>query len=228
MKRVFNSLLIVAIAMAMVGLAVTHVRADRITLKSGCLGVSCNPESLTVNSGSLSLGASSLTLDIAAVNSSELASAPDVVGGSDLSVASAIAQTADRISGAQLSGLKNSARKRSRAVPLLSNSMLWSFFGAHAAMNPTQSALSGNSHNGSFSVVAGNVASAPSMASVSAKAGMTFQANGVASSISETAPNIVGAPAVPEPTTMLLFGTGLVGAAAVLRKRLRDRREDSK
>ena len=226
MKKVFDRLLMFVMAIAMVGLAVTQARADRITLNAGCLGASCNPETLTVSSASLSFGASSFTLDIAIANLAQLKFVPDVVGGSDLSVASAGAQTAVRVSVAQLGGLKSSALRTSAAVALLSNSLRWSFAGTHIVMNPL--ALSGNSRNGSFSVAAANVASALSISSASAKAGTTLQANGVASSSADTVPNIVAGPAVPEPTTMLLFGTGLVGAAAVLRKRLRGRRAESK
>ena len=175
MKKVFDSLLLIAIAMAMMGLAVTQARADRITLNGGSDGL----------------------------------------------------PPATRVSAEQLGGLKNKDLRTSTSVASLSNSILWSFTGTHTTMNPEQLAFPGSSRNGSFSVVADNVASAPSICSASAKAG-TLQANGVPSSRAETAPNIVGGPAGPESTTMLLFGTGLVGAAALLRKRLRDRREESK
>lgn len=225
MKRVFKSFLTLAMAMAMVGLAVTQARADRITLNSEC--VSCNPETLTVSGGSLSFSTPGFTVDFAMAKSAALEFASDVVSASDFSVASGDAQTATKVSAAQLA-VRNSTRPASAAVALLSNSMLWPFSGSHAVMNPTSSgslALPiGNGRSGSFSVVAGNVANAPSISSATAKGGTTFQANGFA-------PPDGGPPGgspVPEPTTMLLFGSGLIGAAAVLRKRLKGRRADSK
>lgn len=228
MKRVLKSFLTVAMATAMVGLAVTQARADRITLKSGCAGVSCSPETLTVSGASMSHVASSLTVDIATENSAALEFVSEVIAGRDLSVASAAAQTSTKASEAPL-GVKNSARPRAATFDLLSNSMLWSFGGSHSAMNATQSSASlalpmANGRSGSFSLVAGNVVTTPSIPATANKTGSTFPANGT----SEPEPKIVGGPAVPEPTTMLLFGTGLVGAAAVLRKRLRNRRVDSK
>lgn len=71
--------------------------------------------------------------------------------------------------------------------------------------------------SGNFGVVAAKAASASIITSASAKKGPTFQA--------DPEPK---APAVPEPTTMLLFGTGLVGAAAILRRKLKGRRSESR
>ena len=198
MKRVLKSFLTVAMTMAMVGLAVTQARADRITLNGGCASLSCNPETLTVRGSSLSFVAASLMVDIDTSNSAGLEFAADVVGGSDLSVASAGAPAAKKESVAQL-GVKDSGRPASTAEAFLSNSMLWSFSGAHNGRNETPSSPSlalpvGNRGSGSFSVVAGNVANAPSIPSAQAKAGPAFRPSGTA----EPDPKSVSAPAVPE------------------------------
>ena len=71
--------------------------------------------------------------------------------------------------------------------------------------------------SGNFGVVAAKAASGTGMTATSAKKGPTFQA--------DPQPK---APAVPEAQTMLLFGTGLVGAAALLRRRLKGRRAESR
>jgi hypothetical protein len=76
--------------------------------------------------------------------------------------------------------------------------------------------------SGNFGVVAAKAASASSIVSASAKKGPTFQASGTED------PPVPKAPAVPELTTMLLFGTGLVGTAGILRRRLRSRRSESR
>jgi len=229
MKMVFRCCLMVALTAAVLGLAVTQARADRITLTGACASLSCNPKSLTVSNASLSFGAADFTVQIVAANSAALEFASDVVSANDVGGASAGGQKAAKVSAAQL-GIKNSPRSTSPTVALLNNSMLWLFKGSRTAMNVTELSASSalpvsNGRGQSFSVVAGNVVNAPSIPNASAKAGTTFQAKAIGSAGTELLP--AGSP-VPEPTTMLLFGTGLVGVAAILRKRLKGRRTDSK
>ena len=221
MKRVLNSLFTVAMAVAMIGVAVTQARADRVTLNGGCFSLSCVPETLTVNGIPLSFTTSTFAADVTAANAtrSEFEANTDIT---DLSVATPARQT----SVAPATSASRNVQSVSVSVPLLSNSFLWSFGGS--SLNATRSVSSelafpiSHTQNASFSVVS---ATAATSATVSfAKGGKGIHAS------SDPNPNIVGGPAatVPEPTTMLLFGTGLVGAAAVLRRRLRAQRSSSK
>jgi hypothetical protein len=229
MKRVFKSFLMIAMATAMVGLAVTQASADRIKPVGACLGVPCSAETVTVSVGSLSFGAGSFAGDLGTADSQGLEFVSEVIAGSDLGFPSAAVRTAAKVSVPQLGVPIKGSRTTSNAVALLTNSTLWSFIGTPFAFSGTRSAASsamafGNSSGGSFSVVATNVATASSLPAASVKKGTTFSPNGT----HDPDPKIVGLSTVPEPTTMLLFGTGLVGAAAILRRRRRGRRPDSK
>ena len=224
MKRVLNSLFTVAMAVAMIGVAVTQARADRVTLNGGCFSLSCVPETLTVNGIPLSFTTSTFAADATAANAtrSEFEANTDIT---DLSVATPNARQTS-VAPATSTSTSRNVESVSASVPLLSNSFLWSFGGS--SLNATRSVSSelafpiSHTQNASFSVVS---ATAATSATVSfAKGGKGIHAS------SDPNPNIVGGPAatVPEPTTMLLFGTGLVGAAAVLRRRLRAQRSRSK
>jgi hypothetical protein len=218
-----------ATATAMVGLAVTQARADRLKLYGGCPSVPCNAETLTVSGGSFSFGASIITGDIANANITALEFAPQIIAGSDLGFPSARVLTTAKVSGPQVSAINHGNRPVSDAVALLSNTMLWSFNGPAMASSWTRSLAplalpEGHGRVESFSVVATNSGNNFKGVSGLVQAESSYRPRGV----HLDDPKLIGAPAVPEPTTMLLFGTGLVGAAAVLRKRRRGRRAGSK
>src|SRR6266850_3974360 len=92
MKRVLNSFLTVAMAVAMIGVAMTQARADRATLNGGCLSLSCVPETLTVNGIPLSFTTSTFAADAtaASANRSEFEINADIT---QLSVATNVKQT---------------------------------------------------------------------------------------------------------------------------------------
>jgi len=224
MKRVLKSFLTVGIATMMLGLVVMQARAERIIISGGCASLSCVPDSLTVNAGSLSFGGSSITVDTAAASSPGFAFAYEVARSSEPTVATTGAPTAAKVSVAR--DVKNNAQPD---LAFLSNSMLWSF--SPRAMNDAQSAGSmalpiANRESASFSVVGTTSVNGSSVSSAAVKpTGKPFHTQGNAGGGAD--PAIVGGPTVPEPATMLLFGTGLAGLAAVLRKRLRGRRESA-
>ena len=151
MKTVFQALLSVAVAAAMIGFAATQARADRVAFSGGCFGAACVPSTLTMSGIPLSFTGARLTVDA-----------------------------------------------RSTTV---------------ADLGPRVSATRG----ASFSVASGNLtAESASLPSTKMRAGIV--------------PKIVGGniATTPEPTTLLLLGTGLVGTAAVFRRRLRAKRSNSK
>jgi hypothetical protein len=221
MKWLFRSGRTLAIATIMLGLLAVQARADRIVISSGCASLSCVPEPLMISAGSLSV--SSLGAD-AVTNSDELGLAYYVVPAGDQAQSGGARSTSTAISGTP--SLAQGSRRVGADTPQWCDFAFWSF-GARATnlmqSNGSLPLPNSSSQTASFSVVSAARGSSTNVFSPP-KPGPIFTTNGAGSSAS---PTVVG-PVVPEPTTMLLFGTGLLGAAAVLRKRLRDRRKNSK
>jgi hypothetical protein len=221
MKWLFRSGHTLAIATMMLGLLVTQARADRITISSGCAGLSCVPEPLMISAGSLSV--SSLGAD-AVTNSDELGLAYYVTPAKGQPQVDGAGSTSSAISSTP--SLAQRSRRVVSETPQWSDFAFWSFGARTTNLMQSNGSLAlptSNSQTPNFSVVSGAQANSTTVFSPP-KPGPTFQASGAGSNAS---PTFVG-PVVPEPTTMLLFGTGLLGAAAVLRKRLRGRRKNSK
>src|SRR6267378_2945776 len=135
MKRVLNSLFTVAMAVAMIGVAVTQARADRVTLNGGCFSLSCVPETLTVNGIPLSFTTSTFAADATAAiaTRSQFEVNADIT---QLSVATIVRQT----SVVPANAASKNVQAASVSVPLLSNSFLWSLSGP--SLNATRSVSS--------------------------------------------------------------------------------------
>ena len=212
MRRVIRTSLTIAMATVMIGLAVSQARADRVGYAvDRCFG--CAGGAVKVGELSLAFTESSLGVVDSAASATALGNfSLDLGGISGISFAgSEVTQSsAGEGSAAPRANSAIKATPTSVFLPGSGTSLAFSRMDVPAFATSIDLARSvSTSNSSSFSVTGVSLNGS--------KASNPYWANGF---------GINGAPGgdpthMPEPTTMLLFGTGLAGAAAIVRKRLR-------
>jgi len=220
MKRVMRTSFTIAMATVMIGLAVTQARADRVSYTvDRCFGARCVTGSVKIGELSLAFTESSLgVIDSAAASSAIASFSPELGGVSGVSFAGTPVKSQSSVSDASVAQRTNAIRTDTGSL-LLPYGRMSSFsrvqVPAFAMVDLGRSVSSASNRSFSVSGVDLNVN----------RATRPYGANDT--TIGDQGGEINappgGAPGVPEPTTMLLLGTGLAGAAAVVRKRLKAR-----
>ena len=152
MKWFFRSGRTLAIATMLLGLLVTQARADRITISSGCASLSCVPEPLMINAGSLSvskLGADAVTY------SDELGLAYCLMPGRERPRFAGAGSASPAVSSAPSIGQRS--RRVVPETPQWSDFAFWSF-GADDKSDASHRFIAlptSNSQTANFSVVSG-------------------------------------------------------------------------
>jgi hypothetical protein len=215
MTRVIKTSLTLALATVMIGFAVTQARADRVNYAADkCFGAGCATSSVRIGELALAFTESNLGVVDTAASSTALANfSPEMSGMSGLSFAGVKSQNS--VGDASTVQRANAFRENGAAMLLPAVGMSLSFshlqtpvFASSIDLGRSVSTAS----NGSFSV---------SSVGLNASKPFAFGATGTQPGITDVPPG--GAPGVLEPPTMLLLGTGLAGAAAVVRRRLKSR-----
>ena len=223
MKRAIRTSLTIAMATVMIGFAVTQARADRVSYAvDRCFGAGCVAGTARIGELSLAFTESSLGVVDSAASATALANfSPEMSGVSGLSFAGASVRS-------QGSASDTSAAQRSNAYQANTSSLLLPATGMSLSFSRLQTPIFAgtidlgrsviSTSNSSFSVTGANLKVTNSGNSYSSTDAPYGGGDGIAP----------GGSPVPEPTTMLLLGTGLAGAAAVVRKRLKARGRISK
>jgi hypothetical protein len=222
MKRATRTSLTIAMATVMIGFAVTQARADRVSYTvDRCFGAGCLAGSVKIGELSLAFTESSLGVVDSAASATALANfSPEMSGVSGLSFGGASVRS-------QGSAGDASATQRSNAYQANTSSLLLPAAGMSLSFSRMQTPIFANTidlgrvsttSNSSFSVTGTDLKVSKTTRPYSSTDANPGGGDGLPPG---------GAP-VPEPTTMLLLGTGLAGAAAVVRKRLKARGRISK